>query len=1101
MTAWHTKDEWDKFMNNGQTLQDRRICVLCHRTYVTTVIETIRSQEGSLTSPIVIKPDVLLQQYRVKTNCVGGYYQQDVVTAPSQMGWEGVVGATVIHRRSRLVAKRREETKQRWLDQSAIVYQPLQPSEQPDLGELNRDFQNRSGLRPPGLAQLEEMIAKATEDKKKIKTTATAMEDDGDNNGGDEAVLPVIRKKRRMNKHKAVELQHQLTEWVHNHAIRGQRLNLLMLNHLDSQCSPLLIMSAAEVLHPRLLKNPVQSVHTWLAAFRTNPIFVRDHRDAIIQDLVSNSYEQGLVMDACLDVWQGQRLAITASRDLVCEETLDDLFGLFFSFAFGDMTKIPKETPRIRHLLMKAWPVRCWTRKSESVATKYITKDSQCDAQFHRIVLCSLLGNYRWIDNYNKSLVTPDDEDDGKRKETANRCMDPAVRYQLHKLFDAGRQQDFYRSPEAVAFRLELLKKSPQLHVHAIQLYLCSLVRSNSVVRQQAAREFDYTKFEKQVVTVTNKIRKIFTECLQDKKSGALEDLDIDKICLAINLGTSEFKKSILAKSYERKAPDFLRHFCRIPDQRAKVYKNASPVDVWSNLLQKHKVLDKSKKKIVVFQEPEYIKPSTALGKHADAMMDETGDGGDGKKEKETKTKSIDFGAEGKELGGGLAQSDGFVQQELALLKSGGVVPIPDEFDPNLLVVTKMDITVSHSKALEALLKGFDPNKCSSDDVLDVLIPHLETAFGCNKVAVARLIEFRTTYRDYQRTKQYWEEQIKQFWIDFPYTYCLIRALGQFYVRHTKIKTHSLPWSITQAQIRAVRSRTDGWLTNPDKDECCEEPMYLRACFCCRYIDTVYIPERACSVRQAAHAIPGKACKRVMINMDDDSSSESDSENEEAKQQKQKGCGVYCHNVYVYGHHRCDQRPLMEIGLLGKCLVIVDGYQLQERKRLFMLCCQKGCGQAMQVDQMHTYWNEDGIACTACTIRHMKLEYEEYRRNYAFLHDDGGLAKFKCFTCGKGLSESRDFSHWDGLKICHRCHNHNRLKPNALYDYVRSQITDEVWAMARTGKGLADEYLKPVILKYKALVAASHSEADKKKNDWTLKQLKRAKVAKKGGHS
>ena len=1101
MTAWHTEQEWKKFKEEGQALRDQRLCVLCLRKYAITLICTIRDQEGSSTNPIILKPNALFQQYRVKTNCLGGYYAEDVLTSPSQTGWEGMVGAMVVHRKHKLIEKTKIDTKQRWLDQSAIMYQPPKASTQPDLGELNRDFQDRSGLQPPGLDQLDAMLnynnnnkqnkdAKEEDDDDE-EAAAVKMEDDD----GEEKKAPMLRKRRRMNKHREEELRYQRVEWLHNHAIRGPRLDLIMSHHCSSnQCGPLLLMSAEGALSQQ---NPVMSVSAWLHTLRRNPLFVRDNQQRMVEELQKPfSYAKGLVMDACLDIWCGRRKRILFERDLICSETLEDFLGLFLSFAFADMTKIPKETPRIRHLLMKAWPMRCWTRKFDTLTAKYIKKDAQCDNQLHRIVLCCLLGNYSWIQ----------DKEEENGDSSSSRPINPRVRFQLHQVFEAGREQTLYRSDELIRFRLSLLKKSPQIHLHALQLYICSLVRSNSVIQEQAQRAFNYVGFEKRVIQVTNKIRAVVVAHFESIQH--LKDLDVDKICGAVNHKTDDFKKSILDKSYERRTMEFLPYICSIRDQRDKYNPNETPLQTWTNLLRRTNPAALGDKPVIVFKEPAYIKPSTALGKHADAMMKKK-DGGENSDEDDDvdndagsrmmdsvenlASRRIDFTKPNKRsLGKELAKDTSFVDQELALLKSGGVEPIPDDTSDKHLVVTKMDITVSHSKALEELLKRFDPNTCTSNDVFNALEPHLVTAFGCNQAAHKRLLEFQKEYTENARTKQYWEEQVRQLWTDFPYTYCLIRALGQLYVRHTKIKIHSLPPSMAMAQIRAIQSRTKEIIPHGD-GVCLEEPLYLRMCFCCRYINTVFIPERTCSQRQAAHAMPGKACKRVMINMDDSSDDDSESDEEE----KAKGCGIYCHNVYVYGHHRCDQKSLMEVGLLGKCLVMVEGYRLQERKRLFMLCCQKGCGQAMQADQLHTLWNDDGIACTACTSLFMQQAYEDCRKSYAFLDK---IEEFACFLCEQGLSEKRGFSHWDGVKICKRCHK-SKVPLNGLYDYVKSNLPIDQWAEASLGRGLADEALKQVILKYKALVAADRAPGDKKRNDMILKQLKRANVARKGGHS
>jgi hypothetical protein len=144
----------------------------------------------------------------------------------------------------------------------------------------------------------------------------------------------------------------------------------------------------------------------------------------------------------------------------------------------------------IRHLLLKCWPKRCWTRKWTEVFIKLRGKYPHIESHINNIVLCCLLGNF----------------DDVR---VANRSLDIGVRKQLHELLDQ-RQGPAYRA--RVATRTELLRDKDlrRVWIHAIQQYMCWCVRLDIALHRRVNSAMDFDAFEAVIIKANNDIRKHF---------------------------------------------------------------------------------------------------------------------------------------------------------------------------------------------------------------------------------------------------------------------------------------------------------------------------------------------------------------------------------------------------------------------------------------------------------------------------------------------------------------------------------------------------------------------------------------------------------------
>jgi hypothetical protein len=150
----------------------------------------------------------------------------------------------------------------------------------------------------------------------------------------------------------------------------------------------------------------------------------------------------------------------------------------------------------------------------------------------------------------------------------------------------------------------------------------------------------------------------------------------------------------------------------------------------------------------------------------------------------------------------------------------------------------------------------------------------------------------------------------------------------------------------------------------------------------------------------------------------------------------------------------------------------------------------------MLVDPDHTLVNEHGIACCGCTQEYLTQQRADYRKQFVELSTP---ALFKCVLCDKKLTIRGHTYIAKNHFLCSRRKNQHPLADRAL-DRLLDAVDATTQLKAMTDDETAVQVAKKFIDIYK-LLKSDTSERDKQKNNTILKQLKRAKVAKRGGHA
>lgn len=734
------------------------------------------------------------------------------------------------------------------------------------------------------------------------------------------------------------------------------------------------------------------------------------------------AYSSALAIDACLASLRDKTRysTIISSKQVVSQTSFAHLLSWFASFLFYDMSQL--ESISLRKVIGKCWPVRCWTRLFGKVSIQEIEQDKNTEYVLNHILLCALLGNYKDL--------------------PAGGAFRPTsfTRQILYDMFDATHRRASYDSPAIAAFRKQLLLQVERIYIHAVQLLLCHFVRCNPVFLELVNKEIPFADFEARAIDVNQKIRMAFAEHIQQTEGQIESDALFDKLQDAM----ADYNASLLDESYQTPTPPFLEFTLELRD---RVHPKAAD---WFDILPES---IRKGRKLVIFQEPEWIKPSEVLA--AEARISAKNKNKDGSVDVSSRSftdaKSAIIGGQSVENAAAEAAARVDVEREIARLRSGMNDPVPEE-DDTQIAVTKMHITMDHSRALEDIIGRYDPMENSADAVLHALLSVLHEGFGSSKKAVHLLRMMWIYYRYLRFSKHEWEEKFEAFYRDFPYTYCLLFAASRLYARHRKVYTFPLPTNVTRTQIEAVMAR------GAFAGGCPIEMFNFMYCSCCRYINSLYmlrkskIDKKEKSARNRANNKKNKTKKNNNKKERDASEEKGEEESKtvasssSSKKKKKKGrrkktgprsdpelkkrrkrMGAegakhlrvdlwtnkcYCIGDTVYAHHRCDQQELTRVSLLGQ--------GIRFNGQTYMICCQpthegsSGIG-FMQVDPLHTFWTaKSRLSCVVCTERILFEQAIETVKQYPWLfsaqaRDDSMSNVDYCFLCEKKLSPRRPF--------------------------------------------------------------------------------------------
>lgn len=458
-------------------------------------------------------------------------------------------------------------------------------------------------------------------------------------------------------------------------------------------------------------------------------------------DLKAGSYAAGLELDSGVCKGRIDRI--------VCAASLPNLHSIISERIFKRALGTNRDP--LRHLLFKAWPVRCWTRKFWTVLTRFIKADKTIDVLVHRLLLCSLLGNYPHISTARPGL---------------------AIRKRLYELLDAEGHREQYASESSAAWRHELVERCPRVYLHAIQEYMCADIDSNPVLAAHVQNMMPFRKFFNIVQKMNARFRNTLSgpACTvpYDDLSGMLETTRQEILGISYDLPHLPFF-------------EFLREVKSFAKPSAALWlRNSGLVEMG----------------VSEFKVDAFAKPSTEISK---CLAEE--DDSDAEEQPAKISRAERNPASRKVL---IEQA---VQQGLnrSMKRTAGT-------ESGKIPMTAMQITMDHSRALESFIEHAMDSRATTPDDAFWAITGVMHLFGCTEVAISELRMMWVDYNLVKRAKDRWKACMAAFNLRFPYAYALIHAARRFFARHKSVQTYPLPSNIMQAQVAAVKQAHGGHL-------------------------------------------------------------------------------------------------------------------------------------------------------------------------------------------------------------------------------------------------------------------------------------------------
>jgi hypothetical protein len=651
----------------------------------------------------------------------------------------------------------------------------------------------------------------------------------------------------------------------------------------------------------------------------------------------------------------------------------------------------------IRHLLFKSWPIRCWTRKFWTVLTRFFKKTPAVEVYVSRLVLCSLLGNY---------VHTGPEE---KRPQLQ-------LRRKLYGFLDARGHRRQYRSEESVRWRKQLVERCPRVYLHAIQELMCTDVADSPVLLRHVRNLMQFDAFFSIVKDINRQIR--------DTILASPDSPDYDTLSEKLE----KTRMRILKVSYDQPHLQFLEYL-------REVRSFAKPsAQAW------FKNLGDNGKELAEFQTQGYAKPSSEISNcvrratHAGGEEDSEEDEEESQhlSQAERDPTSLDVLIE-QAVQDGLARASN--RDAAAVASRPGVEVIP---------ITSMQITMEHSRVLEAFVETFDP-RCTSPDDAFWTVSRLLHMFGCTRLAASELQFLWIEYKLVKKAKDRWKSRMLLYSARHPYAYALIHATRRFLARHRQFQTYPLPANIRALQCDALRKK---WDCAPF-----QEAMRFCVCPCCRTANTLVRSEATPKLNNI------EGLRGVQTNI---STGE-----------------VFCGRSVVFGHRQCGaaDQPLLRIDLEGKWV----GY----KQRGLILCCH--CGHPTRMEPDNCIFDDHGLACVNCTEELRSKQGSVWRLEFPELVKP---EDYKCFLCNKPLATAKKGHDFVFLaKDAFACYRHHAGDMDKLVDAVEAEVKQQ---NLLNHFGSDAKKVQQIVLKKLRELKDAKEKGNRSRNDYRLKLQKRA---------
>lgn len=482
----------------------------------------------------------------------------------------------------------------------------------------------------------------------------------------------------------------------------------------------------------------------------------------------------------------------------MCQTTLPQLHSTIRERLFK--RSLGPNRDMLRHLLFKAWPIRCWSRKFWTVLSrcfktycvkgedakehrKHAKKEEErraVEITLNRLLLCTLLGNYPHI------------------PATAAR-PGPQMRRKLYGILDARGHREEYNSPESVRWRSDMLERCPRVYMHALQEFMCAdIVDAPALVRHIRNTMPKFDAFFKIVQEATDWVRsrlhKIDFEAMSEMLETAREAI-LDTAYDHPHLPFLEFLREV--RSFAK--PDAKMWWCRN---------------------------NKKDKQLAEFRAQGYAKPSSEISRRIRAAAAATLNSDSEAEDEEEEEEEGKLSKSERNPTSQAVMIEQAVREGLARASRREAVNVAGA---EVLAITSMQITMAHSRVLEQWIGTFDPRSTSSDDVFWT-VTRLLPLFGCTALAVSEAQHLWLEYALVKKAKDRWKSRMKLYSMRHPYAYALLQASRRFFARHRQFQVYPLPDNILVVQVQALEKTWGAAFA---------EAATIRICPCCRITNSI----------------------------------------------------------------------------------------------------------------------------------------------------------------------------------------------------------------------------------------------------------------------
>lgn len=587
-------------------------------------------------------------------------------------------------------------------------------------------------------------------------------------------------------------------------------------------------------------------------------------RDALAAKLADSApLCVSILADACLrrmHTTPGAWLPLACVSDCVCAATLPNLVSELMRVFLSSAASFDRRP--VEHILRKVLPRGSAARNFNDVFADYTEVSPDMKNMIHRMLICSLVGNYR--------------------HSTGHMSMDARVK--LYRWFDAeplatadSDEKEAKRQQKTRTFmQTSMIHMCPRLFIFVIRDYIIHLLEDNAVLRKHFDAAYDYAAFKTITSAAVTWARQYFETNTRNQGTLCRREL------FAPN---PKFKREMATK-FERFHGQMLRTQVKAPPVPFFDFlgslRGQAPVDLVRIRNQIATGLEKA---------PMAVPLHDADADADDAMVDD--DEVDEKKEKKAEARA-EAGEEDED-----PDVDQFTLYEkfddiralTALVGKMAVAPAvaPEAKRRDPVKLTKQGLPYESSRAMHEYVGRFSRTS-TADQVFEAVLQVL-VYFGADPAGVVELRGMWEKYKAGGIASTAWRLEMYRFAKRMPFTWALVVAAWTSRLAHTSVRLFDLDYDTYRNQVDAVCRRLD---CTPDQIP--ETACRMCVCTACQSPKSwVNDPLRASTKAKYSFGL-----KDVMVDLYTDK--------------------VTCRSAKAFMHLHCGGQELGVVPLLGSVL-------------------------------------------------------------------------------------------------------------------------------------------------------------------------------------